>query len=447
MEDTYAATLAARSFRILMAMAAKYDLETKQLDAVNAFMNAKLDRVVYMQMPPGHGTYGNILRINQAMYGLRRSPLLWQRELTKAFESIGFTKIPQEPCAMIKCKVIVFFFVDDIGLIYPKDTEEEVETALKELREHFQLTGGGEINWFLGIRIIRDRPHRKLWLSQVAYIDKICTKFLEEQDIKAVNVPLQNGNLSPYEGEASKATRALYQSIIGSIQYAAVVTRIDIAFAASRLARYNHNPAPEHMEAAKHVLRYLLNTRAYALEYRSDGPNGPLYASDASFADNPDRKSTQGYVMLLFGGAVVWRSSKQATVTTSTTEAELLAISETAREGIFISRLLKSLDQRLDQKPQIQCDNSQTVKLLTEENAVLSTRLRHVDIHNHWLRQEVKQGRVEVEWISTHDMVADGLTKALPRIKIEQFRKQVSLVDIEHILEQQLHQKSQEEAL
>jgi uncharacterized protein (DUF1330 family) len=76
-QETYAATLAARSFRILMAIAARFDLELIQYDAVNAFVNAKLEDTVFMQMPPGYKTPGKILRLNKALYGLRQSPLLW----------------------------------------------------------------------------------------------------------------------------------------------------------------------------------------------------------------------------------------------------------------------------------------------------------------------------------------------------------------------------------
>ena len=91
--------------------------------------------------------------------------------------------------------------------------------------------------------------------------------------------------------------------------------------------------------------------------------------------------------MMLFGGIIGWRANKQNTVTTSTTEAELLSLSQGAKEGQYIKRLLDELNVGLDdQRIQIQCDNRQTIRLVTEEIARLQTKLRHVDIHNHWLR-------------------------------------------------------------
>jgi hypothetical protein len=167
-------------------------------------------------------------------------------------------------------------------------------------------------------------------------------------------------------------------------------------------------------------------------------------ASDASFADNSlDRKSSQAYAMKLFGSLIGWRANKQDTVTTSTTEAELLALSQAAKEGQYISRLLRELAVRLeDHRIEIQCDNTQTIRLVNEEITRLQTKLRHVDIHNHWLRQEVFQKRIRVVHTKSRDMIADGLTKALPNEDFVRFRDHMGLVDIgERIKERHTDEK------
>lgn len=434
-EDVYAATLAARSFRVLMALTAKYDLDSAQLDAVNAFMNAKLDRIVYMHPPEGHSGPGVVYRLNKAMYGLRRSPLLWQRDLRKALEELGFQAVPQEQCVMVNGDIIAFYFVDDIVLLYPRQQQQRAQRILGDLRSRYELKGGDPIEWFLGVHVIRDRGQKKLWLSQAAYIDKIFQYADSREPSRSATTPMLQEELMQYHDEPSRQELKQYQRKVGSIQYAAVVTRPDVAFAASRLARYNTRPGPLHQAAADHVLHYLKNTRDQAIEYdgtRAD--DGWIIASDASFADNADRKSSQGWIMKLCGGSIAWRATKQPTVTTSTTEAELLAVSETAREAMFMARLLKALDKQLEAAMTIQCDNQQTVGLLTKENAVLNTRLRHVDIHNHWLRQEVQRQHIRVVWVETAKMVADGLTKALPRQKFETFRKACGLQSIRHLI-------------
>lgn len=82
----------------------------------------------------------------------------------------------------------------------------------------------------------------------------------------------------------------------------------------------------------------------------------------------------------------------------------------------------------------IECDNSRIVDLINSEDIPFDTKLRHMDIHGHWLRQEVKEGRIRIRWVPTGQMVADGLTKVLPRQKHEAFVKMLGLVDVEPLI-------------
>jgi Reverse transcriptase (RNA-dependent DNA polymerase) len=430
---TRATTLASMTFRALMAIAAKFDLETTQMDAVNAFVHSSLDEVVYMRPPPGFETRDRVLRLRKALYGLRRSPLLWQKNLTGSLRELGFKEIPQEPCVMINGGVIVFFFVDDIVFCYRKSDEEKAKEAIAGLQQEYTMNVFGELKWFLGIHVIRDRAKRTLWLSQEAYIDKIANQYEVQLEGRLPDTPMTDQELLPSKEVADKASVVKYQKKTGSILFAATTTRSDVAFAASRLARFNQNPDSSHHRAADRVIQYLYSTRSRSICFgKETAARSFICASDASFADNTlDRKSSQGYIMMLFGGPIAWRANKQDTVTTSSTEAELLALSQTAKEAIFISRLFKAMTLELDEPLTIECDNKQTLRLLTEEATKLITKLRHVDIHHHWLRQEYAHGRVQFEWKPTTEMLADGLTKALPRQRHEGFIKMIGLDDIQ----------------
>ena len=111
---------------------------------------------------------------------------------------------------------------------------------------------------------------------------------------------------------------------------------------------------------------------------------------DASFADNPiDRKSSQGHLIILFGESIAWKSGKQDTVTTSPTEAELLALTAVAKEAIATLGLFAGMRFELADKLKIWCDNRQTIRLVNNELPRLRTALRHINIHNNWARQEV----------------------------------------------------------
>jgi hypothetical protein len=108
-----------------------------------------------------------------------------------------------------------------------------------------------------------------------------------------------------------------------------------------------------------------------------------MIASDASYADDIDtRRSSQGYVMSLFGGPVIWRAARQSTVTTSTTEAKLLAVEHTAKETLALQRFFKDIKLDLGELWTIFCDNQQTIRLIVGENERITTKLRHVDIQN-----------------------------------------------------------------
>jgi hypothetical protein len=180
--------------------------------------------------------------------------------------------------------------------------------------------------------------------------------------------------------------------------YAAVQTRSDIAFATLRLARFNYCYNDNHIILIDGVIRYLWATRGYIIRYDSQVDGGSESArafichNNASFANDViDRKSSQGYTIMLFGGLINYRANRQNTVTTSTIEVELLALSQIARKCIYIFRLFEALIFKLNELLEIRCDNSQTIRLLTEEFAKLKTKLRHMDVHNHWLRQKITE--------------------------------------------------------
>ena len=429
---TRATTLATTSLRVLLAMVAKFDLETLQVDAVNALVHADLDEVVYMRMPPGYAEPNKVLRLNKALYGLRRSPLLWQTKFTTALKDLGFTEVPQEPCIVIKGGIICFFFVDDIVFAFRKKDREEAGHAISSLKKTFTMKDLGELKWFLGMHIMRDRSNRRLWLSQLSYIERVAKEFIPDLS-QCPETPMANEELLPLpaEEEVEDSIRISYQRKIGSILFAAISTRPDIAFAAARLSRFNQRPGQYHQDAADRVIRYLYRTRHFCIQYgHQSTATSFVCASDASFADNTiDRKSSQGYIMKLFGGPVAWRANKQDTVTTSSTEAELLALSQTAKETMYLARLFRALSLELDQPLIIECDNRQTIRLLVEEVAKLQTKLRHVDIHSHWLRQEVQRGSIRLSWQETKKMMADGLTKALNKALFQRFRDMIGLED------------------
>jgi hypothetical protein len=213
----------------------------------------------------------------------------------------------------------------------------------------------------------------------------------------------------------------------------------DIAHAASKLAQFLKNLTSAHLSASNRIIAYLYGTHSLAIEYTGHTDcTLQIFkcSSDAAFADDVEtRHSSDGFLFRLYSGPIDWRASKQKTVTTSSTEAELLSLSTAARETIWWHRFFKAIRFDTLQQYQIYCDNLQTIRILTKNTLKLVTKLRHVDIHQHWLRQEVRAGSTAIQWLATADMPADGLTKALPKQKHAAFVEQLHLVDISSRIE------------
>ncbi|OLN95703.1 Retrovirus-related Pol polyprotein from transposon TNT 1-94-like protein 1 [Colletotrichum chlorophyti] len=347
--ETYASTLAGRSFRSLMALIARFDLETLQLDAVNAFTNATLDETVYVWFPPGFSRPGYCLNLRKALYGLRRSPLLWQKSIDATLKSLGLAPLDEDDCVYIGNGIIVFIFVDDIAIVYRKRHTHTARDIVNGLKAAYEMKELGELNVFLGIRIIRDRKKRKLWLSLDNYIRKICEEFKVDKKGRPPGTPMATDSLMPNEQQATPQEIYQYQSLVGSLLWASIFGRPDMARTAARLSEFSANPSAEHMKAAQSCLLYCWHHRFLAIEFNCEEKGVLFCASDASFADDTvTRKSTQGYAMMLFGGPIAWKSTKQRRVVTLSIEAELVALTAVTKEYLLVIRLMEQLNLILD---------------------------------------------------------------------------------------------------
>jgi hypothetical protein len=199
---------------------------------------------------------GLSLQLLRALFGLRRSPILWLKEFSKSLREMGLQEVPGEPCLFVNAWLIVFFYMDNIVALCRKKHLHYLDEFEKNLRAEYEIRALGELNWFLGVRIVRDRKACKVWLCQDSYIDKIVAKFYLEHH-KLVSTPLPLNNLPSHEGVATAQQVYAYQQRVSSINFAAVIMRPDVAFAASRLATFLCNPSPAHLAAADQTITYL----------------------------------------------------------------------------------------------------------------------------------------------------------------------------------------------
>lgn len=209
-------------------------------------------------------TIGNsdiLLLLQQALYGLKHSPALWHNELSSTLINLGLKSLSGVECVYTNSYMIVFFFVDDICVLYDKRHTAQVDAFEANLFTTYEMKSLGEIEWFLGIRITRNRSSRQLWLCQDSYIDKLAAKFKITAS-RARSSPLPVEELIKVLGTASTQDILQFQQNVGSINFAAVITRPNIANATSKLSEHLTNPSPRHLELVNRVIAYLISTRS-----------------------------------------------------------------------------------------------------------------------------------------------------------------------------------------
>ena len=136
--------------------------------------------------------------------------------------------------------------------------------------------------------------------------------------------------------------------------------------------------------------------------------------SDADFAgDATTRRSTAGFVFLIGDAPISWRSKLQSSVALSTTESEYIALSHATQEAAYLRQLLHELGATDDKPTVIYEDNQAAIAIANNEQ--YHGRLKHIDVRVHFVRQQVQLGRVTVEFCPTQNMVADIMTKPLPK--------------------------------
>jgi hypothetical protein len=435
--ETFAPVVKYKSLRILLAIVANLDLELHQLDVETAFLNASIQETVYMKQPKGFFK-GNknqqlVCKLNKTLYGTKQASREWNNNLNDFLvNELGFKRCLSDTCVYVRKSqtnniMILIIFVDDIISAFNSIDMKEWLRYKGQLSQKYKIRDLGEVEWILQMKVTRDRIKRTLILDQERYIEKVLSQFNMTQ-CKELDTPASPERLTDEDSPTTIEEQMImkdkpYMNLVGSILYAAITTRPDIAFAVNLVSRFMQNPGEIHWKACKRILRYLSGTRKTGLIFRGNNPKEfeiTAY-SDADWAgDQNDRKSTTGFVITINGSVVSWLSKKQPTVALSTAEAEYMAISATIQEVNWISQLLSELDLNVKSTAKLFCDNQAAIAIST--NDINHSRTKHIDIRHHYIRDAIKNKQIDLAWISTDKQMADILTKPLSRIQFSKHR-------------------------
>ena len=326
-----------------------------------------------------------------------------------------------DPCFYIRKNkaeepTLLGVFVDDTAIA---GRLTDVLRAKQELMKEFSMTDLGEIKRFLGMEIKRNREKRSIAVYQKAYVEGILRKYRMDQS-NPMPTPIGT-EYHPHKRLENEepADKQLYQSLVGSLIYAANTTRPDIAAAVGIAGQFMSDPSIYHWKAVKRILRYLKGTIKKGLVLGGDDQNMVLEAwVDSDWASDVEtRKSRAGFVVKLGSGAVMWGSKKQQVVALSSSEAEYMALSIVTRELLWARQFLEEIGFYQTKATVVHEDNRGCI-FIANENAI-NHRTKHIDIRHHFIRDAVKKGQVVLHPCSTNEMIADSLTKGVSKEKNE----------------------------
>ena len=444
--DVFAPVSRYTTIRTILAIAAERDLELHQMDVKTAFLNGTLEEEIYLKAPKGMAIpNGMCLKVNKGLYGLKQSPRIWNKNLHEFLEGQGFVRNRADPCAYSKHEddgpfTMLAVFVDDI--IIATDSKTYLEELRKAFKSKYKMDDIGNLEWCLGMLVERDRLQGTLKISQEQYIKDMLKRFgMEECNPVAIpadtNVVLCK-SMSPSTLEEREVMKDKpYMSLVGSLMYASISARSDIAQAVGAVARYMNNPGIQHWNAAKRILRYLKGTMKLGITYgniamgkravaedekRGNKSSNVVAYADADYASCLDtRRSRTGYALFHNRGATAWESRSQPTCAKSTTEAEYMALGEACSEIKWQRQLLEDLTNQKQQGPTILWeDNKGAIALASDP--IFRRRTKHIDVKWHFVRECQENGLVEIKYCKSADMIADILTKPIPRKQFERLR-------------------------
>jgi len=360
---------------------------------------------------------------------------MWNEEFDRVMQKNGYTRLKSDPCVYVRWEgdevAILGVWVDDTPLIASSDA---MMAHLKGvLNLNWEVRDLGTPSKLLGLEMtIRNDS---LTISQAKYIEEVLRNEGME-NANPVAMPMDpHVKLEPNTDDNEPNRSNAFAKVLGELQYVANCTRPDIAFAVNRLGAYTANPSTQHYSALKRILRYLAGTKDLGITYRkteekTETPKENIIIgfADAAYANADNLKSTSGYVFLASGGAITWKSKKQSVIALSSTEAEYVALSEAAREAVWLRNLYSELGFPEMEPTTIRCDNEGSVIL--SRNPQFHQRSKHIKIRHHWIRDLVQNKTIDTVDCRDPEQTADVLTKALPKPKHTRHRAEMGIEPI-----------------
>ena len=421
--ETFAAIVKSMTYKILFAMIAFHDWNIEQMNVKTAFFYENLNEVVYCEMLIEFEKSDMICKLRKALYDLKQTSKIWFKTLIEFLKFLKYHVILEDSNVYHhESKVYVVIYVDDLLIL--EFNRSGIANLKRKLSERFCMIDLDSIAHYLELKIQRNRATKIIRLSQKFYLRKIIVDFNFSDLRKAENFMNSKVTLqSTFENFiVIDSHKIRYQSAIDSLMYFMLRTRSDIAFEVSQILRFAFNLTDDHWTAIQRIFRYLKKYFDLKLIYCDEEL---LNYTDANWAKNNDRKSTESYLYKLEKTTISWNNKRQNTIALFSCEIEYMTASEATKKTLWMRRLLKEFDYFESQTVIIQVDNKSAIALT--ENSMHHDKTKHIEIRYHFIREKVIEELIRLKFVFIKNQVADGLIKLLAGEAFSKFIKNLGL--------------------
>ena len=403
------------------------DWVLESIDIEAAFLEADLNKPVYVQWPEGLVELGIIsaqeeretcIMLNKAMYGTVDAPLRFYRTLQKTLTSapLNLQQCKSEPTMFYKSdsegnlRLVIITFVDDIMVGGPKT---EVEWFKQKIQERFKITEEGRLAKHLGIKYQWGNDESGLFVeaSMTDMVEDIITSYVEKtgKEVKEFHTPGAPGT-SLTKNEDATHRKKDYMSLVGKLMYLTTKLSLETSNAVRELAKHLINPGPKHWKALERLVGYLKwRKNDIKITYRPPRELRVVSYVDSNYGHNKeDRRSISGAIHTLGGSLLSFQSKTQGSITLSSTEAEYIALSMGLQEVRYVQQILKELTGQ-ERTAWILEDNQGAIFLV--KNPQIGARSKHIDIRHHYIRECYQKKQVNLIYEDTKLNHSDILTK------------------------------------
>lgn len=452
-DSVYSGVVSLRGLRIMLFLAELNDLEVWATDIGNAYLEAKTQEKLYIIAGPEFGKlHGHILIIDKALYGLRSSGKRWHERFADCLRKEGFESCKIEPDLWIRpaedksCYEMIAVYVDDLafGMKDPKKF-----LSVLENKYQFKLKGSGSISFHLGCDFERDTDGT-LCMVPKQYINRLVSQYERMFGCKPktnVSSPIEKGDHPETDTTDLLDAEGIqqYQSLIGSLQWAVSLGRLDITTAVMTMSSFRSLPRVGHLDRVKRIVSYLYRFNKAKIRFRTHEPDfsdlavpkydwadstyGPVteevprdipaplgkpvvtvsYIDANLMHDLTTGKSVTGILHFLNGTPIEWYSKKISTVETATYGAEFASARTCVEQLVDLRLTLRYLGVPLREKSYMFGDNESVVNSSFNPHAKLHKR--HNVLSFHRVREAIASGKYVFTHIAGENNPADILSK------------------------------------